>query len=73
MKIKICPKCGSIELESFGHYSAPKVWRCKKCGFENEIFPEIESSKLQKLQKDLAQNSIRNKKIGKKSNNNPKN
>jgi len=51
MKIKVCPKCGSTDFESFGHYSAPKLLRCKKCGFENVIFPEIEKEKLEKFKR----------------------
>ena len=48
MKIKFCPKCKSKDIEVVKegslpgkpyHYSAPKKYRCKKCGYEG-IFPE---------------------------------
>ena len=51
MKIKFCPKCKSTEIEDvteqinnslLSNYSAPRIFKCKKCGFENQLFPEKE-------------------------------
>lgn len=56
MKIRICPKCRSKEIEDvtaqpnnflLSHYSSPRIYRCKKCGFENPIFPEKEINQKQ--------------------------
>ncbi|MEK6823708.1 MAG: hypothetical protein AABY06_01615 [Nanoarchaeota archaeon] len=51
MKLKFCPKCGNTSIEDvtekindslLSHYSAPRIFKCKRCGFENQIFPEKE-------------------------------
>ena len=53
--IKICPKCGSIDLPiriSFVEILAPTPEKCKKCGYSG-LFPEIEISEIKKFRKKL--------------------
>ena len=39
IKIKICPKCNSKEIEMVAG-GITGTWRCKKCKFTSPIFPE---------------------------------
>ena len=50
MKNKICPRCGSKNIEiiregkipgkPYLYYGAQNWYKCMKCGFESPIFPE---------------------------------
>lgn len=57
--VKICPKCGSINIGTGSRsYSGPRDF-CKDCGFpDNEAtnfsnFPEIEINKVKEFQKEI--------------------
>ena len=57
-RIKICPKCGSIniELERISKSLigiTPPTYRCKKCGLTQKIFPEIEIGKIEEFRKKI--------------------
>ncbi len=53
MKIKVCPKCGSKDVdevkeggfpdEPYFLYGAPIRFKCNGCGFVSYLFPETES------------------------------
>jgi fused signal recognition particle receptor len=57
--VKICPKCGStdIEIEETNpakiKYGAPLNSFCKSCGFRNVVFPEVEEDKIEEFRKDI--------------------
>ena len=53
--IKICPKCGSIEMpvmEGFAQMLAPTPQMCSKCGYTG-LFPEIDINEIEKFQNKL--------------------
>ncbi len=69
--IKICPKCGSINIEFGVAFDAPKLWGivganpimnnfCKDCEYgkfdNNSIFPEIKKSEIDIFRKKLEEN-----------------
>jgi len=39
--MKICPKCGSIDVIPLGG-GILGIWKCGKCGFSGTIFPDVE-------------------------------
>lgn len=39
MGIKICPTCRSEEI-TYVSGGLNGLWKCKNCGYENDIFPE---------------------------------
>ncbi len=45
IKIRICPKCGSnnvnVKITASAVFGAPQQWQCLDCGFEGYLFPEI--------------------------------
>lgn len=42
--MKICPKCGSIEIiPEIGGIMG--TWKCEKCGFSGTLFPDVEKLK----------------------------
>ncbi|MBI2056811.1 hypothetical protein HYT91_00990 [Candidatus Pacearchaeota archaeon] len=59
MKVKVCPKCRSTEIEDvteketgeigYFPYASPRLYKCIKCNFANAIFPEIEEKELKKI------------------------
>ncbi len=62
MKIKICPKCGSRDIEEiskdefsgmFWHYAGKNKYKCKKCSFVSLTFPEIDERDVDKFRKKL--------------------
>mgnify|MGYP001570854801 FL=1 len=46
MKITICPKCKSTNVEKEITASSiigiPQEWVCNDCNFSNNVFPEVE-------------------------------
>ena len=59
--LRICPKCGSanVTLDSsniggwaLGTFSSVK-YICKKCGFNNVVYPEIEFDKVEDFRKKI--------------------
>jgi predicted nucleic-acid-binding Zn-ribbon protein len=45
MRPKVCPKCGSQEVvfsSGFDLWLFPESYTCKKCGYEGQIFLELE-------------------------------
>lgn len=53
--IKICPKCGNIDLPiktNFAEMLMPAPEKCKKCGY-NGLFPEIDINEIESFWKNL--------------------
>ena len=53
--IKICPKCGSIDLPirtDFVHILAPTPEKCRRCGYAG-LFPEIEFNEIEEFRKTI--------------------
>lgn len=53
--IKICPKCGNIDLPvrtQFVEMLAPTPEKCKKCGYAG-LYPEIEINEIEEFRKNL--------------------
>ena len=53
--IKICPKCGSIDLPiktDFVEMLMPTSEKCRKCGYSG-LFPEIDANEIEDFRKDL--------------------
>jgi predicted RNA-binding Zn-ribbon protein involved in translation (DUF1610 family) len=45
VKPKVCPKCGSCEIvfsSGFDLWLVPESYTCKKCGYEGQVFLELE-------------------------------
>jgi tRNA(Ile2) C34 agmatinyltransferase TiaS len=38
MGVKICPTCGSEDI-TYVSGGLNGLWKCKGCGYENDIFP----------------------------------
>ena len=69
---KICPKCGSIDVQT--DFSNPAVWaygtqsnyKCNSCGFLSGVFPEIPQNEIEsyikELKQELKEGKIENKK-----------
>ena len=59
MKVKICPKCGSTDINFTNTYEAPPSDVCRSCGFGSTTFegfnqfPEVEESEVKLIQEDL--------------------
>ncbi|MBD3304637.1 signal recognition particle-docking protein FtsY [Candidatus Woesearchaeota archaeon] len=57
--VKICPKCGSIDVEiekdnaAKVRYGAPLNCVCKSCGFRSAVFPEVEERKIEEFRKGI--------------------
>ncbi len=44
--IKVCPVCGSTDISAItmtGYITQP-TYTCNKCGFQNTLFPELDTS-----------------------------
>ena len=55
--IKVCPKCGSIDLPlrtGFIEMLAPTSEECGKCDYKG-LFPEIEINEIENFRKELNQ------------------
>ena len=53
--IKICPKCGNIDIPvktGFIDILAPMPEKCKKCSYTG-LFPEIDISEVEEFRRDL--------------------
>jgi len=68
--IKICPKCGSINVQT--DFSNPVVWdygtpakyKCNSCGYLASTFPEVLAKKIADFKKKLKkENKISNLKL----------
>jgi len=56
--IKICPKCGSIDLPiktNFFEMLMPTPEKCKKCGYAG-LFPEIDVNEIENFREKLKKN-----------------
>ena len=56
--VMVCPKCGSINIEtepymSTLHGAALMKHYCKDCKYEGHLFPEVDKKNLVKFQKDI--------------------
>ena len=60
MKLKFCPKCGNTAIEDVTettqekmlyHYGSPRLYKCKKCGFINTLFPETDKKNIKEIKK----------------------
>jgi len=57
--IKICPKCGSIDVKeeldnpAKVRLGAPLDLICLSCGFKAKIFPEIKEEEIEEFRKKL--------------------
>ncbi|MEM5872429.1 MAG: hypothetical protein QXD55_01005 [Candidatus Aenigmatarchaeota archaeon] len=49
--VKICPKCGSENIEIEPRIKTNKVYVCKECGFSSLNFTEIPKKWADELQK----------------------
>ncbi len=56
--VRICPKCGSLDVEILNitkqytfAFGLPTAYKCRSCGFSSYIFPEIDSNKIQDIDK----------------------
>ncbi|HLC60380.1 MAG TPA: hypothetical protein VJJ52_03040 [Candidatus Nanoarchaeia archaeon] len=57
--IKICPKCGSIDLpikSNFIDMLMPVAEKCEKCGYSG-LFPEINIKEIEDFRKNFNKNS----------------
>lgn len=56
-KIKFCPKCGSNKIvkkiSSSLVFGIPQPWKCEKCGFQSEVFPETNEKNFKLIQKEF--------------------
>ncbi len=55
--IKICPKCGSIDLPvttGFAQMIAPTPEKCGKCGYTG-LFPEMKIDEIENFRKALGE------------------
>ena len=50
MKIKFCPKWRNTDL-IFEAGGISAIMKCKKCGFQSTLFPEMEIKKIRKRKK----------------------
>ena len=53
--IKICPKCGSIDLPvktDFVQMLMPTAEKCNKCSYTG-LFPEIDINEIEEFRKNL--------------------
>ena len=53
--VKICPKCGSIDLPvktNFVELLMPTPEKCRKCSY-NGLFPEIDINEIENFRKKL--------------------
>ena len=53
--VKICPKCGSIDLPiktDFFQMLMPTPEKCRKCSYSG-LFPEIEINEIETFRKNL--------------------
>ncbi len=53
--IKICPKCGSIDLpvkSNFADMLMPVPEKCRKCKYSG-LFPEIDIEEIERFRKGL--------------------
>ncbi len=56
--IKICPKCGSIDLPiktNFFDMLMPTPEKCRKCGYAG-LFPEIDIDEIENFREKLKKN-----------------
>ena len=56
--IKICPKCGSIDLTiaaGFAQMLAPTPEKCGKCNYAG-LFPEIEINEIKEFRENFKKN-----------------
>lgn len=56
--IKICPKCGSVDLPiktNFFEMLMPTPEKCGKCGYAG-LFPEIEVGEVENFRKSMEKN-----------------
>lgn len=57
--IKICPKCGSIDIKeeldnpAKVRLGAPLDCICRSCGFKAKIFPEVKEDEIEDFRKKL--------------------
>lgn len=57
--IKICPKCGSIDVKeeldnpAKVRFGAPLDLTCQACGFKAKIFPEVKEEDIETFRKKL--------------------
>ncbi|MBW2973989.1 hypothetical protein KY346_06400 [Candidatus Woesearchaeota archaeon] len=57
--IKICPKCGSIDIKeeldnpAKVRFGAPLDFICQACGFKAKIFPEVKEEEIEDFRKKL--------------------
>ena len=59
--IKICPKCGSIDLPArtnFAEMLAPTPEKCKKCSYAG-LFPEIDINEIENFRKSLKKDNTK--------------
>ena len=57
--IKICPKCGSIDLpvrSNFIDMLMPSPEKCGKCGYSG-LFPEININEIEDFRKNINKNT----------------
>lgn len=56
-KIRICPKCGSVDTESkvtiLQAAGVPFIITCNSCSYQGYIFPEVPKNKIKEFQKDI--------------------
>ena len=57
--IKICPKCGSIDIKeeldnpAKVRLGAPLDLICQSCGFKAKIFPEIKEDEIKEFRNNI--------------------
>ena len=60
--VRICPRCGSIDVDSFSKISfltgEMMNMHCNKCKYGPGIFPEIPISEIEYFQKELKKNTL---------------
>ena len=66
--IRICPKCGSIDLEKDDKKGLTYLggispnYKCNSCKFSSPLFPEIDIENIKKFRKNLKDSKSKKKK-----------
>jgi len=63
--VTICPKCGSINVETdFSNplnwaYGMPPNYQCNECGYAGKFFPQIDKDKVKEFQSELRKEELK--------------
>ena len=58
-KVRFCPKCGSkdverdVSVQSYGGGTIFNQFKCNKCGYEGQFFPECYEDDYKMIKKEM--------------------